>query len=349
MLKPRFLVLLFALLVAGAAGAYAQSSQPSATVVGQEACATCHEDLAKQFNRSAHGALAPFESEGQPARCEGCHGPGSAHADGGDTSAIISFKDLDGRAAAEACLTCHRRDHAVEWAGSAHAMSGVGCLSCHTIHQSRDVTATLPAGANRAAGYAAGVMRAERMATSHSTAPARKGSLAKPQAELCFDCHKEQRAQFASSSHHPVREGLMTCSSCHDTHGRGTGMLRTTERVNELCTTCHSKQAGPFVFEHAPVEESCLTCHNPHGTVANNLLTQNEPFLCLQCHEMHFHNARIAPSGPASLAAASSTNPNGATGFMAAFNTRCSNCHNRVHGSDLPSQGTTGRGKALTR
>jgi hypothetical protein len=34
---------------------------------------------------------------------------------------------------------------------------------------------------------------------------------------------------------------------------------------------------------------------------------------------------------------------------MAAFNTRCTSCHNRIHGSDLPSQGVTGGGRALTR
>ena len=92
-----------------------------------------------------------------------------------------------------------------------------------------------------------------------------------------------------------------------------------------------------------------MTCHNPHGTVANNLLKQGEPFLCLQCHEMHFHGARVATIPALTLPSAGSTNTNGSTGFMGAFNTRCSNCHNKVHGSDLPSQGVTGRGKALTR
>ena len=71
------------------------------------------------------------------------------------------------------------------------------------------------------------------------------------------------------------------------------------------------------MFEHAPVTESCLTCHRPHGTVANNLLKQGEPFLCLQCHEMHFHNARLSPTGPYTLPSGGSTNPNGNLSFMA--------------------------------
>jgi DmsE family decaheme c-type cytochrome len=291
--------------------------------------------MAKQFDRSAHGRLATFEQNALPPRCESCHGPGSKHAESGDAADIRSFKEIGVPEAADTCLSCHRQDHAIEWAGSEHAQSGVGCTSCHRIHQSREV--------------APGLMRAEGMTTTHATAPARRGSLSKEQPQLCYDCHKEQRAQFMSSSHHPVREGLMTCTSCHQPHGRNQGMLKTDERVNDLCYTCHTNKQGPFVFEHAPVEEDCRTCHNPHGTVANNLLKQGEPFLCLQCHELHFHSARLAPSGPASLPAASSNNPLGSVSFMASYNTRCTNCHNRIHGSDMPSQGVTGGGKALTR
>lgn len=325
-----------------ASAAVAQTTTPTATVVGQETCATCHEEVVRQFDRSQHGALAAFETRGLPSRCESCHGPGSLHADSGDKALIRTFEVASDPASVNACLACHRQDKAMEWAGSAHATSGVGCASCHTVHQSRQVTGALT--------------KADGLKPVPSTAPAPKKALLKQdsplgkgEAQTCYTCHKEQRAQFAQSSHHPVREGLMSCSSCHEVHGRNQGLIKTDERVNDLCTTCHAKQAGPFVFEHAPVTESCLTCHSPHGTVANNLLKQGEPFLCLQCHEMHFHNARLSPTGPYTLPSGGSTNPNGNLSFMAAFNTRCSNCHNKVHGSDLPSQGVSGRGKALTK
>ena len=49
------------------------------------------------------------------------------------------------------------------------------------------------------------------------------------------------------------------------------------------------------------------------------------------------------------LAAGGSTNPNGASGFQRAFGTRCTTCHARIHGSDTPSQGISGGGKALIR
>ncbi|NIS75324.1 MAG: cytochrome C, partial [Deltaproteobacteria bacterium] len=52
----------------------------------------------------------------------------------------------------------------------------------------------------------------------------------------------------------------------------------------ETCTQCHAEKGGPFIFEHAENTEDCLTCHNSHGSVNDNLLTIRVPFLCLQCH-----------------------------------------------------------------
>jgi len=342
MRHTRTALLLIAGFLVAAPAAIAQTPPPAAAAVGEQMCATCHEEVARQFDRSQHGALAGFELRGQPARCESCHGSGSLHAESGDKALIRTFAEAGAPASVNACLSCHRQDQAMEWAGSVHSTSGVGCSSCHKVHQSRQAVGALA--------------KAEGLKPVHDAAPAPRNALAKQdgplgraEAQTCYQCHKEQRAQFAQSSHHPVREGAMTCSSCHQVHGRNQGLLKTDERVNDLCTTCHAKQAGPFVFEHAPVTESCLTCHSPHGTVANNLLKQGEPFLCLQCHEMHFHNARLANTGPYTLPSGSASNPRGNLSFMAAFNTRCSNCHNKVHGSDLPSQGVSGRGKALTK
>lgn len=313
------------------------STPQTSAYAGTDACATCHEAVAAQFTRSTHAALAPHERGAAASGCESCHGPGRRHAESGEAQDIRSFADLDASEASRACTTCHLQDRAAHWPGSQHALSQVACSSCHQIHQSRQPsTASGPA---------------EGQAAVRTSAPAPKGSLVKTETELCFSCHPAQRGRLIATSHHPIREGRMTCSSCHDVHGatQAENLLKTTERKNDLCLTCHTKHQGPFIFEHAPVEEDCTTCHEPHGTVANNLLKQGEPFLCLQCHEMHFHNARVAPTTPFSLPAGGSLNPNGASGFQRAFGTRCTTCHTRIHGSDNPSSGISGGGKALTR
>ncbi len=71
-----------------------------------------------------------------------------------------------------------------------------------------------------------------------------------------------------------VREGKMTCTSCHNNHGSENNNLNK-ETLNDLCVECHAEYQGPFVYEHAPVVEDCSVCHDPHGTIANNLLLQN--------------------------------------------------------------------------
>lgn len=167
--------------------------------------------------------------------------------------------------------------------------------------------------------------------------------------EACRSCHARELAQFQLPSHHPVREGKLTCASCHDVHSRNEAQLRTRQRVNDLCANCHQGKEGPFVYEHQPVQEDCRLCHVPHGSVANKLLTANEPMLCLQCHEPHFHGGYAANDGDLEIGGIHRESPQGTLGLNKAFNTKCTQCHSQVHGSDLPGQGITSRGNGLVR
>jgi DmsE family decaheme c-type cytochrome len=167
--------------------------------------------------------------------------------------------------------------------------------------------------------------------------------------DSCQTCHGDVVALFQLPSHHPVREGKMDCASCHDAHNSREQMLRTAQRKNDLCFTCHQEKEGPFIFEHEPVVEDCSLCHNAHGAVANNLLVANEPTVCLQCHEFHFHAGYRASDDPErEVGGREFENPFGSQGMNIAFTTNCTQCHSKVHGSDLPSQTVPGRGRGLT-
>jgi len=223
----------------------------------------------------------------------------------------------------------------MNWANSEHALSDVTCTCCHKIHNNPG-----------------------------------KQLLVEKEIDLCASCHTSQKAKMYYMSHHPLKEGKMTCDSCHEPHGTqngADGMLKTEERLNDLCLKCHTRYQGPFVFEHAPVSESCLECHEPHGTVANNLLKQNEPFLCLQCHEGHFHANRTGTVSSEPITEYAPGKP--INGTLDAYNdleqhdiqgnsqhdwsrgmlTKCTTCHQSIHGSDLPSQTGAGLGAGLTR
>ena len=280
-----------------------------------------------------HTRLAGFDYMGGTEGCEACHGGGSLHIDSADNSQIFKFGELLPEESAAICAKCHSNGKLMDWTHSEHALTDVGCTDCHSVH---------------AGG---------------------KTALKQQDPDLCYSCHQEQQAKANFPSHHPIKEGKMTCGDCHNPHGE----LNTRERTNDLCLDCHTRYQGPFVFGHAPVEDDCTICHDPHGSVANNLLVQNEPFLCLQCHEGHFHILRKG-FDPANYTGATTTvnldldgdgvaetvknftsseeavtaaNPHGTEGWQMSFGTKCTTCHKVVHGSDLPSQPLGGSG--LTR
>jgi DmsE family decaheme c-type cytochrome len=141
----------------------------------------------------------------------------------------------------------------------------------------------------------------------------------------------------------------MSCVGCHDPHAATESQLKTHMRTNDLCFTCHQDKEGPFVFEHAPVVEDCSLCHSPHGSVANNLLTANEPTVCLQCHEFHFHAGLLSPEGEYEVGGTHRENPAGEHSFNTSFTTKCTQCHSQIHGSDLPTQSTPGGGHGMVR
>ncbi len=285
---------------------------PDSSYVGSQSCFGCHYEMESSFAKTIHGRIADFEVVDSEMGCESCHGPGSEHAACGDPKLIISFGDISKGQAAAVCLQCHTSGKLMDWQGSGHALGDVACTDCHKAHSSKD-----------------------RL-------------LVQQQPDLCYDCHQRIRAKTFYPSHHPIQEGKMGCSECHQPHGGFAGNLKTEERVNDLCLDCHAAKQGPFIFEHAPVVEDCTICHRAHGTVANNLLVQNEPFLCLQCHQFHFHPGKISSVGE-------STDVYGrpvdscTQGMTMSYTTKCTQCHTRVHGSDLPSQSVPGQGEALTR
>ena len=286
--RPRAAALVFLTLlltVAGYSQSAAQATQPSATspsanpsgssaseYVGSEVCKTCHEDLAKHFERTAHFAtIQDKKATPEHQGCEACHGPGKAHVDGGgDVSKIISFKNLSTQEASKRCLTCH--SHSNEHANfprSAHAQNNVGCTTCHDPHHPKSERALL----------------------------------VEKQPLLCYGCHTEVRAEFDRPYRHRVKQGLIQCADCHNPHG-GTlpRQLRASAEQDQVCYKCHREKKGPFVFEHLPVRtEGCSSCHVPHGSTNPRLLKVSQVNqLCLQCHTLSMSSVPSQPPiGPA--------------------------------------------------
>ena len=104
----------FAAPAKGANPAGAKSSQSAAApgdYVGQETCATCHDEVAKGFNSNPHSKLAEMHGK-TGVTCEGCHGPGKAHVDGaGDVTKIFNPAKATAKEVDAKCLSCHQGQH----------------------------------------------------------------------------------------------------------------------------------------------------------------------------------------------------------------------------------------------
>ena len=274
---------------------------------GADVCLACHgeysdDDLLGMF-RTSHASPSDPRSPMAQHQCESCHGPGGEHGvlrlrRGEERPPMIDFGQ-DAWTPVETqnamCQDCHRQHTRLQWEGSSHAFNEVSCASCHQVHTGHDP------------------VQEERN-----------------QAQVCYECHQEQRAQFSRFSHHPVGEGQMACSDCHSAHDANGAGLTMKARVREACTECHAEKRGPFLWEHAPAAEDCSLCHEPHGSGQPALLTRRSPQLCQECHSQFGHPS-VGLDG--SFAAGSP--------FVTAKG--CLNCHSQVHGSNHPS------GVSLTR
>jgi predicted CXXCH cytochrome family protein len=165
----------------------------------------------------------------------------------------------------ESCAECHAKinqgfasaTHARLKAGGKNS-ENIGCESCHG-----------PGSVHKESGGA-------------------RNSIINPgkSPDSCFTCHLDVASRFRLPSHHPVLEGKISCSDCHDPHkgpaiiGGGTALAS----EQETCGRCHTAQRGPFVFEHEAVREGCTTCHQPHGSVNARMLTERSATLCMKCH-----------------------------------------------------------------
>lgn len=286
-----------AVLTAGPAVAQAPAKPAAAKVEAGPACADCHDE-AKIFATNPHtgGYLAAHKGAGGNAVCETCHGDGTKHMESGGDKTLI--RTLHGRTGTDTCQTCHKQsaERASFW-NSVHASSeAVNCLSCHSIHKS----------------------------------DFRQKSLLKADPNtLCATCHQDVKASFtAEPNAHRLKDGVMSCVSCHDPHGRPADHAVRQTRAGELvCVTCHAEKRGPFVYPHvAGVVGDCMSCHRPHGSPYPHQLTRATiSSQCLECH------SRL------STAALGSQPPSFHNLSLPRYQ-NCTTCHTAVHGSQRDPQ-----------
>lgn len=290
---------------------------------GDAKCTSCHDEADEpaggsmlelfpgvlSIGKTKHGTNADKRTP----TCTNCHGESEKHlSHKGSGKPPLTDRDFRKKTTTpaavrnDACISCHQGGKQMFWSVSSHAARDVACSDCHKVHSGSD-----------------------------------KVRDKKTQTEVCFSCHKQQRAEMSKPSRHPVAEGKMSCSDCHSPHGSPGQKQLVRGSVNETCYTCHMEKRGPFINNHQPVSEDCSICHQPHGTTVANLLKSRPPFLCQECHEGAQHPSNSAPAG-IPIATATGRGVTG-RGQNASVARGCVNCHTNIHGSNNPiSTGNSG-------
>jgi len=203
----------------------------------------------------------------------------------------------------DTCIVCHTKQSG-EFRGSIHSAfylpegvnkqgeevhKGEGCESCHGP------------------------------GSLHIAGRGDKTQILKGDWRACVACHLEKAAKLRSRYHHPIAEGRMSCTACHNPHDAKKPVFKV-EEENSKCFECHPAKRGPWTYTHAPVtDDGCTACHDPHGTNFNKMLVANVPNLCLRCH----YDIAVYPT-IAGVGAHGAANIRG-----------CENCHQGLHGSNF--------------
>ena len=289
----------------------ADQSVAEAALRADAVCTKCHDESDAKPILAIYQTRHGVKADSRAPTCQSCHGDSDKHVKGDGSGkrakpdVVFGRTGVAPREQAAACLTCHSSGKRNHWSGSVHEREDIACATCHTVHATRD------------------------RVLDRATQP-----------EVCFQCHKEQRAQVNRISTHPIDAGKVACSDCHNPHGSAGPRLLVGNTLNETCFNCHAEKRGPFLFDHQPVSDDCSTCHTPHGSNNAPLLKARLPYLCQECHSGD--HARSPYSG-ANLPGGNLTTIAGTKPFQnQAPNAQivgkdCLNCHSLVHGSNSPA------------
>ncbi len=252
--------------------------------VDSETCLECHDGMDKTLAVTPHKLASETKNPTSHVECTSCHKGGDVHIEDPSPANITIPAQLTGFEEQKLCFTCHIAHQDLDNYGfDAHTEQELNCSSCHRVHGGK------------------------------------KSLLVDDRAQFCTPCHSSVMTDFAKRSNHPIKQGNMTCLSCHQFTKRNHDNLA--YDLNRVCQDCHPQHGGPYLYEHEAVDayavdgSGCVECHNPHGSENDRLLRQPDRQLCLQCHTVppkHLLNLRHGERWK---------------------NYDCLTCHTDIHGS----------------
>ncbi len=222
---------------------------------------------------------------------------------------------------ADTCKTCHEDlfnsfQKTRHWDSVLKSKEGAVAHSCETCHGP---------GAEHvnAGGDVAKIVSFKNLSASEAST-------------RCLSCHepKTQTAKFSSGVH---ADANVSCVSCHSVHNAKPITRLLSDKVPQLCFSCHTEVRAEFdrPYRHRVTQGlvDCKDCHNEHGSfVAKELRTTgNQDAICFKCHTekqgpFTFEHLPVKTEGCASCHTPhGSTNPRLLT--VSQVNLLCLQCH----------------------
>ena len=247
-----------------------------ATQIAPAKCAQCHADEVKEFRKSIHGQAAASGDPDAPT-CMSCHGAVHQIQSSGETSSLVTKKNLP-----DTCASCHSNPqflsrhkipfaHPVElYKQSVHGraiVAGDGAAaSCSDCHGSHGI---LPA-------------KDSRSKVNHWNIPA-----------TCGQCHSEISKTYLESVHGQAMKngvsGAPVCSDCHGEHlilgPKEQGSLVNAGRVSmATCGRCHSDERLALRY-NLPADRVPSYADSYHGLAMRG--GSQSVANCASCHGVH--------------------------------------------------------------
>ncbi len=220
-------------------------------------CSNCH-DLELSSLKFRHKPV----NEGKCTDCHDSHQSDQSHLLKSEQPAL--------------CFSCHEKTKAQTSLKNQHPPFESECSSCHKHHASEE----------------------PNLLTAKTK-------------DLCLICHSEMEESLSNATLvHEAINSDETCVYCHSPHASNEGKLMQKEQ-KLVCLSCHNKTytSGNKKIDniklilqnskhiHAPVEDACTNCHNPHYSGNSALLIEKytqQPYtlanpdsfaLCFACHD----------------------------------------------------------------
>ncbi|HUJ29438.1 MAG TPA: cytochrome c3 family protein [Myxococcales bacterium] len=232
------------------------------TAVKQGKCLGCH---------SPHqGDAAPLLVDKREVLCFGCHKEPELAKTHGKHQPFIDGK----------CLSCHD-PHRADVKGQLVEKGKKLCLTCHAKDaKPGPATASMKFRIDLTKKVVHKALTQGDCQDCHSA----QGPLTRQVQDVCFKCHTKFDELY-KFQHGAAKLG--DCAVCHDPHSSNNKALLVSDKINQVCFTCHQDDATKQAWVHKPIlsDKGCTSCHDAHGgDFKFNLADAEGPDLCLKCH-----------------------------------------------------------------